>query len=175
MRQDLVFRLHPRRLESLTVCRCHYKAAHSFQIFFQTLSVGLPRVWTTADRCSPNWANQVVVILKHDVRLQHNLIPSNDMCQYPDFNTCNSAFNGQCKESTEPHEIWPRSKGAQINILEVIMMRNLYISFTFNVEARTNTLISLTRLTAKSSRFPHHCHPNTTCTPPQHWQMHPPA
>ena len=102
------------------------KTAHSTQLL-KTMSVGLPRVWTcdlllsrpVLSQLSYS-CNQVVVILMHDVRLQHKLIPSNNMSQYPDFN--NSAFNGQCKESTELHYSWPRNKGAQINILGVLWL-----------------------------------------------------
>ena len=43
-----VFHPHPRRLESLTVCRCHCKGS-TFSTVTKTLSVGLvARVWTRA-------------------------------------------------------------------------------------------------------------------------------
>ena len=63
--EPTIFRPYPRRLESLTICRCHYKGSTFFSVFIKTLSVGLARVWShdlPTDRCSPNWANQVVVL-----------------------------------------------------------------------------------------------------------------
>ena len=55
-----VFPPYPRRLESLTVCRYHYtKTALSSQLFKD------PECWSSlsrsADRHSPNWANQAAV------------------------------------------------------------------------------------------------------------------
>ena len=41
-----VFRPYPRRLESLTICRCHYKGSTFFSVILKTLSVGLAGVWT---------------------------------------------------------------------------------------------------------------------------------
>ena len=35
-----VFRPYPRRLESLTVCRCHYKGSTFFSVILKTVSVG---------------------------------------------------------------------------------------------------------------------------------------
>ena len=35
-----VFRPYPRRLESLTICRCHYKGSTSFLIYLKTVRVG---------------------------------------------------------------------------------------------------------------------------------------
>ena len=35
-----VFRPYPRRLESLTICRCHYKGSTFFSVILKTLSVG---------------------------------------------------------------------------------------------------------------------------------------
>ena len=35
-----VFRPYPRRLESLTICRCHYKGSTFFSVIVKTLSVG---------------------------------------------------------------------------------------------------------------------------------------
>ena len=35
-----VFRPYPRRLESLTTCRCHYKGSTFFSVIVKTLSVG---------------------------------------------------------------------------------------------------------------------------------------
>ena len=34
------FRPYPRRLESLTICRCHYKGSTFFSVIVKTLSVG---------------------------------------------------------------------------------------------------------------------------------------
>ena len=42
----MVFRPYPRRLEILTVCRCHNKRQHILLRCFKTLSVGLAVVWT---------------------------------------------------------------------------------------------------------------------------------
>ena len=57
-----VFHPYPRRLESLTVCTCHYKGIIFFLSYLKTLSVGLATVWTCSeDRHSPNWANQAAV------------------------------------------------------------------------------------------------------------------
>ena len=55
-----VFPPYPRRLESLTVCRCHYtKTALSSQLFKD------PECWSgltrSADWHSPNWATQAAV------------------------------------------------------------------------------------------------------------------
>ena len=36
----MVFRPYPRRLESLTICRCHYKGSTFFSVIVKTLSVG---------------------------------------------------------------------------------------------------------------------------------------
>ena len=41
-----VFRPYPRRLESLTVCRCHYKGSTFLVSYFKTLSVGPAAVRT---------------------------------------------------------------------------------------------------------------------------------
>ena len=41
-----VFRPYPRRLESLTICRCHYKGSTFFELFLKTLSVGPAGIWT---------------------------------------------------------------------------------------------------------------------------------
>ena len=35
-----VFRPYPRRLESLTICRCHYKGSTFFSVIVKTLGVG---------------------------------------------------------------------------------------------------------------------------------------
>ena len=35
-----VYRLYPRRLESLTICRCHYKGSTFLLSYLNTLSVG---------------------------------------------------------------------------------------------------------------------------------------
>ena len=60
-----VFRPYPRRLESLTVCRCHYKGSTFFS-FIQRPWVLVrpgfePVTSRSADRRSPNWANQAAV------------------------------------------------------------------------------------------------------------------
>ena len=61
------FRPNPRRLESLTICRCHFKGSFlpsqlfkdpecwSGNSYLKTLSVGPAGFW---NRRSPNWANQ---------------------------------------------------------------------------------------------------------------------
>ena len=41
-----VFRPYPRRLESLTICRCHYKGSTFFSVIVKTLSVGPAGAWT---------------------------------------------------------------------------------------------------------------------------------
>ena len=41
-----VFRPYPRRLESLTICRCHCKGSTFSSVILKTLSFGLARVWT---------------------------------------------------------------------------------------------------------------------------------
>ena len=52
---------YPRRLESLTVCRCHCKGSTFSSVILKTLSFGPAGVWTrdsrSADRRSPNWVN----------------------------------------------------------------------------------------------------------------------
>ena len=61
-----VFRPYPRRLESLTVCRCHYKGSTFFSVILRTwvfVRPGFePVTARSADRKSPNWANQAAVI-----------------------------------------------------------------------------------------------------------------
>ena len=62
-----VFRPYPRRLESLTICRCHYKGSTFFSVI-QRPSVLVrpgfePATSRSADRCSTNWANQTAVCL----------------------------------------------------------------------------------------------------------------
>ena len=42
----MVFRPYPRRLESLTVCRCHCKGSTFSSVILRTLSVGPAWVWT---------------------------------------------------------------------------------------------------------------------------------
>ena len=50
-----VFRPRPRRLESLTICRCHYKGSTFFSVILR------PWELVRLVRCSPRWANQVAV------------------------------------------------------------------------------------------------------------------
>ena len=60
-----VFRPYPRRLESLTVCRCHYKGSTFFSVMLKTLRVGRPGfapvTSRSADRRFPNRANQIEI------------------------------------------------------------------------------------------------------------------
>ena len=61
-----VFRPHPRRLESLTICRCYYKGSTFFSVIRPWVLVrpGFePATSRSADWCSPNRANQMVVLL----------------------------------------------------------------------------------------------------------------
>ena len=60
-----VFRPYPRRLESLTICRCHYKGSTFFSVILRPwvlvrLGFG-PATSRSGDRRSPNWANQAAV------------------------------------------------------------------------------------------------------------------
>ena len=63
----VVFHLYPRRLESLTACRCHYKGSTSFSIILSPQVLvrpgSEPATSYSADQCSPNWANHVNVKL----------------------------------------------------------------------------------------------------------------
>ena len=63
----VVFHLYPRRLESLTACRCHYKRSTSFSIILSPQVLvrpgSEPAIPYSADQCSPNWANHVNVKL----------------------------------------------------------------------------------------------------------------
>ena len=54
------FRPYPKVLESLTVCRYHYKGCTFFSVVLRTLSVGPAGVWTRDLPLSPNWADQEV-------------------------------------------------------------------------------------------------------------------
>ena len=59
-----VFRPYPRRLESLTVCRCHYKGRTLLLSYFKTLSVSPAAVRTrdlplSKPALSLNWTNQI--------------------------------------------------------------------------------------------------------------------
>ena len=60
------FVLIPRRLESLTVCWCHYKGSTFFSVILRPwvfVRPGFePVTARSADRKSPNWANQAAVI-----------------------------------------------------------------------------------------------------------------
>ena len=57
-----VFRPYQRRLESLTVCKCHYKGSTFFSVIkrpWVLVRPGFEPVTSrSADRRSPNWANQ---------------------------------------------------------------------------------------------------------------------
>ena len=59
------FRAYPRRLESLTFCRCHYKGSTFFLVIQWSWVLVRPGFETatsrSADRRSPNWANQAVL------------------------------------------------------------------------------------------------------------------
>ena len=62
-----VFCPYLRRLESLTVCRCHYKGSTFFSFILRPwvlVQPGFkPATSCSADWCSPNWANKVAVNL----------------------------------------------------------------------------------------------------------------
>ena len=59
----MVFRPYPRRLESLIICRCHYKGSTFFSVILRPwvlVRAGFePATCRSADQHSPNWANQV--------------------------------------------------------------------------------------------------------------------
>ena len=63
-----VFRPYPRRLESLTICRCHYKGSPFFSVIqrhWVLVRLGFePATSRSADRHSPNWANQAAVLTR---------------------------------------------------------------------------------------------------------------
>ena len=50
-----VYRPYPRRLESLIICRCHYKDSTFSSVIFKTLSVGLARIRTRDLPLSRPW------------------------------------------------------------------------------------------------------------------------
>ena len=58
----MVFRPYPRRLESLIICRCHYKGSTFFSLILRPwvlVRAGFePATCRSADQRSPNWANQ---------------------------------------------------------------------------------------------------------------------
>ena len=59
-----VFCPYPRRLESLTICRCHYKGSTFFSVIWRPWVLGRqfePATSRSADRRSPKWANQAAV------------------------------------------------------------------------------------------------------------------
>ena len=60
-----VFRPYPRRLESRTICRCHYKGSTFFSVIQRPWVLARtgfePATSHSADRRSPNWANQAAV------------------------------------------------------------------------------------------------------------------
>ena len=57
-----VFHPYPRRLESLTICSCHYKGSTFFSVIqrpWVLVQLGFePATSCSADRRSPNWPNQ---------------------------------------------------------------------------------------------------------------------
>ena len=62
-----VYRPYPRRLESLTICRCNYKGSTFLLTYLKTLSGGPTGVWThdltrTEVRNSTNWANRSAIL-----------------------------------------------------------------------------------------------------------------
>ena len=61
-----VFRPYPKTLESLTICRCHYKGSAFFSVIKRPRVLVRPcfepATSRSADRSSPNWANQAVVV-----------------------------------------------------------------------------------------------------------------
>ena len=68
VRRDLrFFRPYPRRLESLTVYRCHYKGSTFFSVIERPLVLVRPgfepMTSRSADWRSPNWANQAAVFV----------------------------------------------------------------------------------------------------------------
>ena len=67
-----VFRPYPRRLESLTVCRCHYKGSTFFSVISKPWVLVRPEFEPStsglADRRSPNWTNQAAVSLIEPLR-----------------------------------------------------------------------------------------------------------
>ena len=68
-----VFLPYPRRLESLTICRCHYKGSTFFWVIWipwVLVRPGFePATSRSADRCSPNWATQAAVDVRCSKRL----------------------------------------------------------------------------------------------------------
>ena len=58
-----VYRPYPRRLESLTICRCHYKGSTFSSVILRpwllVRSRFEPATSRTAVRCSTNWANRL--------------------------------------------------------------------------------------------------------------------
>ena len=64
-----VFRPYPRRLESLIICRCHYKGSNFFSVIqrpWVLVRSGFePSTSCSADRRSPNWANQAASLCTH--------------------------------------------------------------------------------------------------------------
>ena len=63
--ESAVFRPYPRRLESLTICRCHDKGSTFFSVIYGSwvlVRPGFePATSRSADRRSPNWAYQAAV------------------------------------------------------------------------------------------------------------------
>ena len=63
-----VFRPYPRRLESLTVCRCHCKGSTFSSVILRPWVLVLPgfepTTFRSADPRPPNWANQAAAIIR---------------------------------------------------------------------------------------------------------------
>ena len=87
-----LFRPYPRRLESLTICRCHYKGSTFFWVIWipwVLVRPGFePATSRSADRCSPNWANQAAV----DVRCSKRLCLSSPILLI----TLSMPYHGRC-------------------------------------------------------------------------------
>ena len=75
-----VFRPCATRLESLTVFRCHYKGRTFFSVILKTLSVSpaevKPATSRSADRRSPNWANQQCSLMHFETQLREQQVYS---------------------------------------------------------------------------------------------------
>lgn len=57
--ESMVYHPHPRRLESLTICRCQIQRQHFVLSRLKTVTVGLTRVWTHNLLCSSLMINQL--------------------------------------------------------------------------------------------------------------------
>ena len=60
-----VFRPYPRRLECLTICRCHNEGSTFSSVFLRPLVLARsrfePKTFRSADRCLSSWAKQAAV------------------------------------------------------------------------------------------------------------------